>query len=89
MGMGGRLRIFTGLVHARSHESRIWVERDGTAEGLTTQLPAAGVPAGAIVLAFPSAWKRAYTDFAAVSCTTTPKRARAAGEGYPFCPGTR
>jgi hypothetical protein len=66
-GWDGDRRIFTVLVHAHLRAGRIWIERDGTAEGLAAQLVAAGVPAEAIVLAFYPAWKRAFTDFAAVS----------------------
>jgi len=67
LGWDGDRRVFTVLVHVRLREGRIWIERDGTAEGLASQLVEAGVPAEAIVLAFYPAWKQAYTDFAAVS----------------------
>ncbi len=57
-------RIFRVLCHLRVHEGKIWVERDGTAEGIATQLLEAGIPREDIVLAFHPAWKRPFTAFA-------------------------
>ncbi len=57
-------RVFLVLCHVRLHEGKIWVERDGTAEGIATRLLAAGIPRESIVLAFHPAWKRPLTDFA-------------------------
>ena len=64
---GDNRRVFAVLVHARIRDGRIWIEREGTAPGIAAQLVAAGVPHSDIVLAFYPAWKRAYTDFAAVA----------------------
>ena len=57
-------RIFAVICHLRLREGKIWVERDGTAEGVATRLLEAGIPREDIVLSFHPAWKRPRTDFA-------------------------
>ncbi|HWE63087.1 MAG TPA: XisI protein [Chloroflexota bacterium] len=57
-------RVFTVVCHLRLRDGKVWIERDGTAEGVATQLLDAGIPWEDIVLAFYPAWKRAYTEFA-------------------------
>ena len=43
---------------------KIWIESDGTEEGIATHFLDAGVPKDDIVLAFHSPRKRPYTGFA-------------------------
>ncbi len=57
-------RVFAPVCHLRLREGKVWIEQDGTADGLATTLLAAGIPREDIVLAFQPAWKRPYTDFA-------------------------
>jgi len=56
--------VFAPIIHLRIHNEKIWVEHDGTEEGITNKLLAAGVPRDEIVLAFYSPQKRSYTEFA-------------------------
>src|SRR4051812_46914064 len=64
LGWQGIQRIFAPVIHLRIHNGKIWVEHDGTEEGVTEKLLAAGVPRDEIVLAFYSPQKRPYTEFA-------------------------
>jgi hypothetical protein len=64
LGWDRGVRVFLVLCHLRVHEGKIWIERDGTAEGIGTRLLEAGIPREDIVLAFHPAWKRPFTDFA-------------------------
>jgi hypothetical protein len=64
LGWQGVNRVFTPMIHLRIHNGKVWVEHDGTEEGVATQLLAAGIPRDAIVLAFYSPNKRPFTEFA-------------------------
>jgi hypothetical protein len=57
-------RVYYGLVHIELHDDRIWIEHDGTEEGIAADLLRAGIPKERIVLAFHRAdvWPR--TGFA-------------------------
>lgn len=57
-------RVFLVLCHLRLREGKVWVERDGTAEGIALRLVEAGIPREDVVLAFHPAWKRPLTAFA-------------------------
>jgi hypothetical protein len=57
-------RVYAVIVHARLHGGKIWIEQDGTADGVADALLAAGIPREDIVLAFHAPWKRQFTDFA-------------------------
>ena len=43
---------------------KIWIQRDGTEDGIATDLEAAGVPKSDIVLAFHPQRLRKYTEYA-------------------------
>ncbi len=64
LGWNNLGRVFAVVCHLRLREGKVWIEHDGTADGLATTLLAAGIPHEDIVLAFQPAWKRPYTDFA-------------------------
>ena len=49
---------------ARLHEGKIWIEEDGTEEGLADLLVEAGVSKEDIVLAFHAPEMRPFTEFA-------------------------
>ncbi len=58
-------RIHGCIVHADIIDGKIWIQYDGTEEGIAKELVAAGVPKDQIVLAFHAPELRKYTDFAA------------------------
>jgi len=45
-------------------EEKIWIQRDGTEEGIANELVEAGIPPDQIVLAFRHPDTRKYTGFA-------------------------
>ncbi len=59
---GRRARYVT--LFARIQGGKIWIEEDGTQEGLATLLVESGVPREDIVLAFHAPEMRALSDFA-------------------------
>ena len=57
-------RLHGCLVHVEIKGDKIWVQQDGTEDGVVTDLLAAGIPKENIVLGFKSPQSRAYTNFA-------------------------
>ncbi len=57
-------RIHGTLLHVDIQNGKIWIQYDGTEEGIAHRLVAHGVPKSDIVLAFHPPYKRPYTDFA-------------------------
>ncbi len=57
-------RIHGTLIHIDIRNEKIWIQYDGTEEGIATRLVEQGVPKSDIVLAFHPPYKRPYTDFA-------------------------
>ncbi len=64
IGWDGTRRMHSSVIHLRLRGGKIWIEYDGTEEGIATALLEAGVPKNDIVLGFYSPQKRQYTDFA-------------------------
>lgn len=64
LGWQGINRVFSPLIHLRIHNDKVWIEQDGTEDGVATRLLAAGLSHEEIVLAFYSPQKRPFTDFA-------------------------
>jgi hypothetical protein len=64
-GWKGYERIHEALIHVDLIDGKIWIQYDGTEEGIATQLVAAGVPHDRIVLAFKHPTIRKHGDFAA------------------------
>jgi hypothetical protein len=64
LGWKGVARVHGALVHVDVVDGKLWIQYDGTEEGIATQLVAAGVPRERIVLAFKHPDLRKYTDFA-------------------------
>ena len=58
-------RIHGSVVHVDIRDGKIWVQHDGTEDGVATRLLEAGVPRDRIVLAFQHPDKRKLTEFAA------------------------
>lgn len=57
-------RIHGTLIHVDIQNGKIWIQYDGTEEGIANRLVEQGVPKSDIVLAFHPPYKRPYTDFA-------------------------
>ncbi|MEW5989242.1 MAG: XisI protein [Chloroflexota bacterium] len=64
VGWDNNRRVHSVIIHIRLHNDKIWIEYDGTEEGVATALLAAGVPKEDIVLAFHAPEMRKYTEFA-------------------------
>ena len=64
VGWNRHMRTHGALIHLRLRNGKIWVEYDGTEEGVAQVLLDAGVPKEDIVLAFHPEWKRELMDFA-------------------------
>lgn len=64
IGWDRQRRMHSAILHLRLRGGKIWIEWDGTQEGVATKLMAAGVPKEEIVLAFYPERKRRYTEFA-------------------------
>lgn len=58
-------RVHGCLLHLDIIHGKIWIQRDGTEQGITPELLKAGVPKEHIVLGFQHPRARRYTDFAA------------------------
>ena len=57
-------RLHGCLVHVEIKGDKIWVQQDGTEDGVVADLLAAGIPKDCIVLGFKSPQSRAHTQFA-------------------------
>ena len=63
-GWENNARIYGTLIHVDIIGGKLWIQHDGTEDGVADELVAAGVPKESIVLAFRSAARRALTEFA-------------------------
>ncbi|MBD2504404.1 XisI protein [Anabaena azotica] len=57
-------RIYGTLLHIDIINNKLWIQHDGTEEGIADELVAEGIPKDHIVLAFKSSEGRKMTDFA-------------------------
>ena len=57
-------RLHFCLIHVDIINEKIWIQRDGTEDGITYDLEEAGIPKSDIVLAFHSKGVRPYTGYA-------------------------
>lgn len=57
-------RIDGLVLHIDIKNEKIWIQRDGTEQGVVDELVACGVPKYDIVLAFHPQYARKYTEFA-------------------------
>jgi hypothetical protein len=57
-------RLHGVLVHVEIKDSKIWIQQDGTEDGIARDLLAAGIPKDQIVLGFKSPQSRVHTGFA-------------------------
>jgi hypothetical protein len=65
VGWRGSERINGALVHVDILDGRIWIQYDGTEQGIAAELIEAGVPKDRIVLGFQPPGVRPHTGFAA------------------------
>ena len=52
------------MLHVDVKGGKVWIQHDGTEEGIADALVDAGIPKDHIVLAFHPLYKRPYTGFA-------------------------
>ncbi len=64
VGWNGNRRIHGCVLHLDIKNGRIWIQHDGTEDGIANELVRLGVPKEQIVLAFHSPYKRQFTGFA-------------------------
>jgi hypothetical protein len=64
LGWDSVKRIHGCLVHIDIIDGKIWVQRDGTEDGVTYELVAAGIPKEKIVLGFHPPNVRQHTGYA-------------------------
>ena len=57
-------RVHGSLVHIDIIDGKIWIQRDGTEQGIANELVEAGVPKDCIVLGFRAPEVRPYPEFA-------------------------
>ncbi len=60
-GWENRRRVFGCLIHVDIKDEKIWIQYDGTEEGVANQLVEMGVPKQDIVLAYHAPYARKYT----------------------------
>ncbi len=65
VGWHNERRVHGCLVHIEIINGKIWIQYDGTEDGIATELVRAGVPKDRIVLAFHPPDVRPYTEYAA------------------------
>lgn len=64
VGWEGIKRVHGCLIHLEIIEGKIWIQRDGTEEGIANELLKAGINKNQIVLGFRDREMRQYTEFA-------------------------
>lgn len=64
-GWNGPYRIHGSILHIDIRSNKIWVQYDGTEDGIASELVKSGIPPEEIVLAFKEPSIRQYTGFAA------------------------
>jgi hypothetical protein len=64
-GWMGDKRVHGCLIHVEIRDDKIWIQRDGTEDGIASELVAAGIPKSRIVLGFWDPEARKLGDYAA------------------------
>lgn len=64
VGWEGVKRVHGCIIHLEIKDGKIWVQQDGTEDGIAGELVEKGIPAEDIVLGFRPAELRHYTGFA-------------------------
>jgi XisI protein len=64
VGWMNKSRVHGALVHVDIIDGKVWIQRDGTEDGIAEDLVRAGVPRNQIVLGFQPPKVRPHTDYA-------------------------
>ncbi|PSF32679.1 XisI protein [Aphanothece hegewaldii CCALA 016] len=64
IGWQNNNRIYGTLIHIDIIDGKVWIQQDGTEEGVADELVAMGIPKNRIVLGFKSIQRRKITEFA-------------------------
>jgi len=64
VGWEGVRQVHGCIIHVEIIDGKIWIHRDGTEEGIASELLKAGIPKERIVLCFKSPRMRKHTGFA-------------------------
>lgn len=64
VGWQGARRVHNTLIHVDIIDDKVWIQYDGTEDGIADDLMEAGIPQQRIVLAFHPQQERPYTGFA-------------------------
>ncbi|MFB2935254.1 XisI protein [Aerosakkonemataceae cyanobacterium BLCC-F154] len=64
LGWENKKRVHGCLIHIDIIDEKIWIQRDGTEDGIANDLVNAGIPKNRIVLAFHPADIRQFTEYA-------------------------
>ena len=64
LGWQGDQRVHGCLVHLEIKNDKIWIQRDGTEDGIAEELVGAGISKEDIVLGFHPLEIRPYTEYA-------------------------
>lgn len=64
IGWQNERRIYGNLIHIDLINNKIWIQQDGTEEGIANELVKQGISPQQIVLAFKTPERRKITDFA-------------------------
>jgi len=63
-GWNGKYRIHGSVLHIDIRDEKVWIQQDGTEEGIAEELVKEGIPRERIVLGFKPPEIRSHTDFA-------------------------
>ncbi|BAY09119.1 XisI protein [Calothrix sp. NIES-2098] len=63
VGWRGNKRDFGCILHLDIKDEKIWIQHDGTEEGIANRLVEMGVPKQYIILAFHEPYVRQFTEF--------------------------
>jgi hypothetical protein len=63
-GWNGFERVHGSVIHVDIRNDKVWIQHDGTEDGIAEELVDAGIPRDHIVLGFHLPEKRKYTEFA-------------------------
>ena len=64
IGWHNSIRIYGTLIHIDIIDQKIWIQQDGTEEGIANELVNLGISPKQIVLAYKTPERRKITDFA-------------------------
>ena len=66
VGWDKKKRIHGSVIHIDIKDDRVWIQHDGTSDGIADGLVEAGIPKEHIVLGFRYPKFRKYTEYAAI-----------------------